>query len=274
MCDSQRGWKILRRNIFFERSFLLPEGWGRWRSDWPVSFGDKTGWRPKLPLQDRVPQSWGTSWKKHVTPHRRRGRHSLTKWPILGSGWEGVTEQDQTIDTHWAAGREILGCCVSLTIYSTQGISGQTTSLFLPSQSDLQTQNVHYQRVLEPGWTTGLRMNGFFFSTRWEEVEEGKNCRAEELQTCLNSCFFYTLPRPPWKETLHYRHFADLNLRSAGLSFPFWYPIPHQRRSAVSLQHFICQASIGTNRTVNPGFSSRTWLLGSRYLPPLTVWPG
>lgn len=95
----------------------------------------------------------------------------------------------------------------------------------------------------------------------WEEVEEGKSCRAEEIQTCLTSYFFSV--RPPLKETSHYLHFADLNLRSAGFSFQFWYPILGQRKSAVSLQPLICQASIGTNHTVNPTFSSKTWLLGS-----------
>lgn len=96
----------------------------------------------------------------------------------------------------------------------------------------------------------------------WEEAEEGKSCRAEEIQTCLTNYFFFS--SSTFKRNFSLSPFCRPQLKICWIFFPVTqYPILGQRKSAISLQPLICQASIGTNHTVNPTFSSKTWLLGS-----------
>lgn len=129
---------------------------------------------------------------------------------------------DPGFDPHGADGREIFGYSVSSIITSLlmEWVDKPCDSLCHLKVGSLSCcSGVVFIRPFR-SWA-GLR--GFAWTALfvpWEEVEEGKNGRAEEIQTCLTSYFFFPA-HPPLRETSHYLHFADLNLRSAGFSFQF-----------------------------------------------------
>lgn len=105
----------------------------------------------------------------------------------------------------------------------------------------------------------------------WEEVEEGKNRRAEEIQTCLiNYLLTFLGGSSTFKRNLPLSTFCRPQVKICWIFFLVL--ISDSWPEEVCCQPLICQASIGTNHTDNPTFSSKTWLLGSCKTP--SMWPG
>lgn len=131
LCVTLRGNKNPKKKHFFERTFLLPEGWRRWWSNWPIAFRwwrNKTGWQPKLPFQDQVLRQFSSN----TGLNKEEEDVFWLSGPVMTKVWESMTRPG--LDTHEADGREIFGYSVFYRHTSTRGLSGNHVALSATSE--------------------------------------------------------------------------------------------------------------------------------------------